>query len=179
MIEALNVFVGNAINTGAYLNVSTNYFPDVPSREVCQPFYATLEASSASSPVIQIADMAGLYVVQAAGGMLALILYAYRHWKMAWLNQGDKRATRRLHRLGVTSRRLYNASMRGKMVTELGADSCGIETHVPAPLAEEDEEYTSSDDEKTWGERTGMERRLTTLLREVTFKLALIEKTAN
>ena len=64
VIDAMNVFVGQAINTGAYLNVCT-YFPDVANRGPCQPTYKALNEAASSSPVLEIADMAGLYILQA------------------------------------------------------------------------------------------------------------------
>ena len=168
VIDAMNVFVGQAINTGAYLNVSTLYFPDVANRGPCQPTYKALDEAASSSPVLEIADMAGLYILQAAGAALAMMVHAYRRRLVI------KRAGARLAKVkglggGVTSRRIVKSD--GTVVDaviepkdlpdELEGHALSFRLSASAAAAaDSDSDYEGVE----WGERTGMERRLTNLL---------------
>jgi hypothetical protein len=167
VIDAMNVFVGQAINTGAYLNVSATYFPDVANRGPCQPIYKALDEAASSSPVLEIADMAGLYILQAAGAALAVLVYACRR-RLAIKRAVARQAKVKGLRGGVTSRRIVKSD--GTVVDaadepmdvsdELEGHALSFPRSSGAAAAASD----SDEDGVEWGERTGMERRLTNLL---------------
>jgi hypothetical protein len=194
IIKAINVFVAQAINTGAYLAAAANYFPDPPSREECQFVYNEVVASTKNSPVLDIYDMAGLYVVQAAGTVLSLIVFGIRHVRGRMRAREARAATaaveeceaepeeggglKQLTSHGFTAtRRFVHASGEVTAVT-LGDNGHHEPGAAPAqaPRKRDATAKTSSFVDKeidgsAWGERTGMERRLTNMLQELNLRV--------
>lgn len=188
ILDAMNVFVAQAINTGAYLNAAETYFPDPASRPQCQYAYSQVSASTRSDPVLDILDMAGLYVVQAVGAVIALIVFLIR---MARARQRTLRARAsaadaaqheadedgNVKPLRAVTRRFVSATGEVKTVMLDGAPAAhlpAITRRVPADLltiAERDI------DGGAWGERTGMERRLTNMLQELSAQVAEMRAT--
>ena len=197
VLRSMNVFVAQAINTGAYLTAAQTYFPDVPTRPQCQAVYTALKDATTRSPVLQIQDMAGLFLLQGAGAVLAMGMYMYRmHGKWARAAARRKAAASGQqvefgevegeleedgggahekaaghHDLGAGlpsshglkhsgsgnfTRRFVSPSGKVAFVPSSGGD-------IIAGLPSLNERGVASEADM-WGQRTGMERRLTNMM---------------
>ena len=150
VIRALDVLVAQSITTGAYLNVSSVYYPPVATRPQCSATYAALAAASDTSPVLDVADMAGLYLVLAVGGCISILIFVVRHMhghlKSRWWPKSD--ASLRIPTLAsVTFKSVESLDLRR------GSD-------------------------RMWSERTGMEHRLTDALDSIRGELAELRQIA-
>lgn len=199
IIRAMNVFVSQAINSGAYLAASKTYFPDPPSRPQCTYEYEKVLESQRSSPVLDILDMAGLYVVQAAGAALAVIVYGIRvararararaaHVSSAAAAEAagpeeDGTLKQPAHAYAVT-RRFVRPT--GEVTTLTLASSGRVSLHGSAvphqttaavsprrrDAAAALPSFADHDiDGGAWGQRTGMERRLTNMIQELSMQI--------
>ena len=197
VLRAMNVFVAQAINTGAYLTAAETYFPDVPSRPQCQAVYQGLKAATIRSPVLQIQDMAGLFLLQGAGTVLAMGLYMYRMHRK-WTRDAQRRAAAggqaveeleeredglekhphphqgdlgeglpsahglKVSNSGNFTRRFVSPSGKVALVPSTGGDTLSLGVL---------NERGVSSEADMWGQRTGMERRLTNMLQELALQL--------
>ena len=179
ILDAMNVFVAQAINTGAYLTAAATYFPDPTSRPECQYAYAQVTDSAKSSPVLDIDDMAGLYVVQAGGAALALIVYGIRMWRARERTRVARASATAAHAeaggvkqpLHAVTRRFVSATGEVQTVTLDGVAAPAAHLHRPPAFSRNPAAVLSFVDRDldggAWGERTGMERRLTNMLQEL------------
>ena len=85
-IDAMNIHVINAVESGAYLPSRDLYFPDPGSRGPCTSIANALDAEIAriKSGQLQIKDMAGLFIVQIGGFVVSYLVHIFRVRGIKW-----------------------------------------------------------------------------------------------
>ena len=88
-IDAMNVHVSNAVESGAYLPSRDLYFPDPDNRAACTSISNALDAEIAriKSGQLQLKDMAGLFIVQIGGFVVSYLVHIGRLRGIKWRAQ--------------------------------------------------------------------------------------------
>ena len=88
-IDAMNVHVSNAVESGAYLPSRDVYFPDPDSRGPCTSIANALDAEIAriKSGQLELKDMAGLFIVQIGGFVVSYLVHIIRLRGIKWRAQ--------------------------------------------------------------------------------------------